>query len=243
MPVNPRQNEREEEFISRCIGEEVSAGYETEQAAAICYSYWRKDKMNKASGIEKIQEKLKFNRDFRGINLFADEGLEGACWEGYVAIGMKDLDGRMVPNCVPEGENMEQVQPTIDSTYPGELIDDKKKEKMAITPPNVNVFGFHTRYFHMCKMAEELFNHLITMPVDEETVGMIRSAAQIADNVFRKEEEVVKAGVASQHDYEEVVLLVEDFKDLMEEIDEELGMPHDTSFMDGHIQVVKDLLV
>ena len=120
MPVNPRQNENEQEFISRCIGEEISSGYETEQAAAICYSYWRKDKMNKASGIEKIQEKLKFNRDFRGINLFADEGLEGSCWEGYVAIGMKDLDGRMVPNCVPEGENMESVQPTISSTYPGE---------------------------------------------------------------------------------------------------------------------------
>jgi hypothetical protein len=30
-----------------------------------------------------------------------DEGLEGACWEGYEPIGMKELDGRMVPNCVP----------------------------------------------------------------------------------------------------------------------------------------------
>jgi hypothetical protein len=120
MPVNPRQNENEQEFISRCIGEEISSGYEQEQAAAICYSYWRKDKMNKASGIEKIQEKLKFNRDFRGINLFAN-GLEDACWAGYVAIGTKMLDGREVPNCVPEGENME-TQPTIDSSYAGEPI-------------------------------------------------------------------------------------------------------------------------
>lgn len=30
-----------------------------------------------------------------------DEGLEGACWEGYEPIGMKEKDGRMVPNCVP----------------------------------------------------------------------------------------------------------------------------------------------
>jgi hypothetical protein len=29
------------------------------------------------------------------------EGLEGACWEGYEPIGMKELDGKMVPNCVP----------------------------------------------------------------------------------------------------------------------------------------------
>ena len=27
---------------------------------------------------------------------------QGPCQEGYVQIGMKDKDGRMVPNCVPE---------------------------------------------------------------------------------------------------------------------------------------------
>ena len=31
-------------------------------------------------------------------------GLEDACYPGYVAIGTKDLDGREVPNCVPENE-------------------------------------------------------------------------------------------------------------------------------------------
>lgn len=132
-----------------------------------------------------------------------------------------------------------EVQPSVTSTYPGEVAK-KKKQKMAIEKPNVNVFGYHTRYFEMCPTASELFEHLITMKVDEETIGMIRSAAQIADNVFRKEKEVITAGVASQHDYEEVVLLVEDFKDLMGEIDEEVGMNHDVSFMDNHIMKVKE---
>jgi hypothetical protein len=27
---------------------------------------------------------------------------QGPCYEGYVQIGMKDKDGRMVPNCVPD---------------------------------------------------------------------------------------------------------------------------------------------
>lgn len=37
-----------------------------------------------------------------GPNLFAEtDGLEGACWEGYEAIGTKILDGKEVPNCVP----------------------------------------------------------------------------------------------------------------------------------------------
>lgn len=29
------------------------------------------------------------------------DDLEGACWEGYEPIGLKEKDGRMVPNCVP----------------------------------------------------------------------------------------------------------------------------------------------
>lgn len=34
------------------------------------------------------------------------EGLEGSCWEGYIAIGTKVTeDGRTVPNCVPEQMN------------------------------------------------------------------------------------------------------------------------------------------
>lgn len=105
MPVNPEKGEREEDFISRCIAEEVSAGYENTQAAAICYSYWRKDKMSKITDTtEKVMAKVAYDTDFKGINLLA-EGLEDACWEGYVAIGTKMLDGREVPNCVPETED------------------------------------------------------------------------------------------------------------------------------------------
>jgi len=29
------------------------------------------------------------------------DSLEDACWPGYEAIGLKDVGGRMVPNCVP----------------------------------------------------------------------------------------------------------------------------------------------
>jgi hypothetical protein len=34
-----------------------------------------------------------------------DENLEKACWDGYEAIGMKEKNGKMVPNCVPINEN------------------------------------------------------------------------------------------------------------------------------------------
>jgi hypothetical protein len=47
--------------------------------------------------------KVAYDTKFRGINLtaLAEDGLEGACWAGYEAIGTKILDGREVPNCVP----------------------------------------------------------------------------------------------------------------------------------------------
>ena len=33
------------------------------------------------------------------------EQMTEACWEGYKQVGMKDKDGKMVPNCVPLEEN------------------------------------------------------------------------------------------------------------------------------------------
>ena len=104
MPVKPTPKETENEFISRCIGEEIGAGYEQSQAAAICYSYWDKENMSKIKDTtSKVMAKIAYDTKFRGINL-AEDGLENACWEGYIAIGTKDMDGREVPNCVPEKE-------------------------------------------------------------------------------------------------------------------------------------------
>jgi len=43
MPIKPRDNESESEFVSRCIQQEMDEGTtdDPKQAAAICYSYWR----------------------------------------------------------------------------------------------------------------------------------------------------------------------------------------------------------
>ena len=71
--VEPNSGESEDEFISRCIPVVKGEGYEDDQAAAICYSYWEG----------------------------AEFDLDDACWPGYEAIGMKPKGGKMVPNCVP----------------------------------------------------------------------------------------------------------------------------------------------
>jgi len=121
MPINPQSGEREDDFISRCIGIEISSGIPQDQAVAICYSKWRQDKMSKLSGAEKIQEKLKYARDFKGISLGENSD---ACWPGYIQVGTKTLDGREVPDC--RGPVDMETQPTISSTYPGESSGSKE---------------------------------------------------------------------------------------------------------------------
>jgi hypothetical protein len=46
MPISKQAGEKKEDFISRCIGEEVSAGKDQDQAVAICYSYAEKEYMS-----------------------------------------------------------------------------------------------------------------------------------------------------------------------------------------------------
>ena len=106
----------------------------------------------------------------------------------------------------------------------------------------VDVFGFKTRYFHMCPGATKLFEHLVSMPVDDDTKGMIRSAAQVADNVFRLEEEVINSNMATPDQLEQATIMVDDFKDIIGEVDKITGMKHDVSFMDGHIEKIKEYL-
>lgn len=116
------------------------------------------------------------------------------------------------------------------------------KQEFGIQDFSMDIFGYETKHFDMCPAAVQLFQHLQEMTVDEETIGMIRSAAQIADNVFEIEKNVVN-GVDTDDDLlGQAQILVNDFKDLMHEIDEEVGMIHDVSFMDGHIAVIADYL-
>jgi len=121
----------------------------------------------------------------------------------------------------------------------GELI---RKPVLAATEGNINVFGYNTKYFQICPVAVQLFEHIKTMPMEEDTIGMVRSAAQIADNIFRIEDKAIKNDSTTMEEMIEATILVDDFKDLIGEIDEETGMTHDTSFMDGHLEKISSYL-
>ena len=130
------------------------------------------------------------------------------------------------------------LQPYVDQV----TTEVEKEPVLAAQEGNINVLGYLTRFFHLCPGALELFQHLMSMPLDEETQGMVRSAAQVADNVFRIEDEVINRGSATLDELIQAQILVDDFKDIIHEVDEEVGMVHSTTFMDGHIMKIGELV-
>jgi hypothetical protein len=100
MPVDkPKAGETKEQYLEYCIPAEIKAGYEVEQAAAICISTYDRDKMSKIKDTtSKVMARVAYDTKFEGINL-KEEG--DPCWEGYEQYGTKILDGREVPNCIP----------------------------------------------------------------------------------------------------------------------------------------------
>ena len=104
MPIKPGSSENEQEFISRCMSEETK-DYPQDQAYAICKSKWDRRELSKqkfSDPQKRVQSKLNFEKKYEGINLAPlEKGPNDPCWEGYVQIGTKDMDGREVPNCVP----------------------------------------------------------------------------------------------------------------------------------------------
>jgi len=74
MPIQPGQTESKDEFISRCIGEEIKNGHEQTQAAAICYSKWETQSLTTMSSFSRNAiefERAIIERDIKesGVNL------------------------------------------------------------------------------------------------------------------------------------------------------------------------------
>lgn len=118
----------------------------------------------------------------------------------------------------------------------------RQRGQMAEEDLNINVFGYPTRFFYMCPGAIGTFQHLMTMDLDEDTIGMIRSAATTADRVFEIEKTVIDENMATLADLAEATILVDDFKDVMHEIDKATGMVHNVDYMDGHIEKIKSYI-
>ena len=137
----------------------------------------------------------------------------------------------------------ENEEPTIDSTYPGEVSGSYTSPEL-LQESEMDVFGYETTHFHICPGAIGTFKHLTEeMDIqDDDLKDMIRASAVIADTVFMIEDRVVTEGSADERDLRRAQILVDMFKDVFETVDERTGMKHDISYMDGHIEVIKSYL-
>jgi hypothetical protein len=135
---------------------------------------------------------------------------------------------------------------SVGSSYAGQFGPGKKYKapaQLSAQEAEIDIFGYKTKQFYICPGALGTFEDLKSATnLDEDTIGMIRSAAQIADNVFKIEKDAIENGSTTQRELDEATVLVNDFKDLMSEIDEIVGTKHDISYMDGHIVTIKSYL-
>jgi hypothetical protein len=206
--------------------------------------------VDKSTEGNKIWDEIKSGKSLSGFSieglfshhLIAAAKIEEQIWSKDVR-ELTDEEASVVLSKIAEALE----QPSIPaSTYPGEAAGTKKKQKYVspalLAEPEIDIFGYGTKQFYICPGAIGTFEELKTLAKNEDTIGMIRSAAQIADNVFKIEKDAIENKTTTQREVDEATVLVADFKDLIKEIEEEVGKVFDVSYMDGHIVTIKSFL-
>jgi hypothetical protein len=121
--------------------------------------------------------------------------------------------------------------------YVDEITEDKE-----LAVEELDVLGYQTEYFYMCPGAIQTFYNLMEEPLDEEYAGMIRAAAVIADKVFEMEAKVIETETVTPDQVRQAVLLVEDFKDIIDEVNEVSQVIHKVDYMDNHVEKIYSYL-
>lgn len=116
-----------------------------------------------------------------GAGIF--EGLEDACWEGYIAIGTKILNGREVPNCVPkdsvEGMTSEEFAP-----YPWQECINDQLERGYSEESAAKICGY-------IKAINNSAQEFGVEDYSEEEVELVKALKFLAETDHQKFESVI----------------------------------------------------
>lgn len=254
MPIpKPKPEETEQEYISRCARAIADEFPDNAQRVAVCYSQLRekmfKDEMfvlqprkneNRGTYLTRCSKNGKMRTQFPNmkermgycLNSFNSYYKYWAKLEEFGDVPKDSALGMCIAKKKAQGVEYKQAYRECASkvVVPSGPI---------VLAEDLNIFGYKPKYFDMCPMATELFKHFVEMGLEEDTIGMVRSAALVADRVFEIEKQVIDEETVTPDMLMEAVTFVQDFKDIIHEIDEETGMVHDVSFMDGHIEKIK----
>jgi hypothetical protein len=108
MPISKKKGEKKNDFINRCIGVEVSSGMKTNQAVAVCNSYWTElslkelKKKRKESKMEETFMLETFSKgigeDYTKLGLTFEDLLNPKNQAGLVSDDELFLDFSRIPN-------------------------------------------------------------------------------------------------------------------------------------------------
>ena len=108
---------------------------------------------------------------------------------------------------------------------------------------NIDIFGYKTQHFDICRSAVLLFEKLASAK-DRETQDLIREAAKPLDEMFAIEKKVVEAGQASADDVSEAADLINVFSMNMGAISERMNQDYEreTGFVKIHLEEIVNRL-
>ena len=268
----PESGELEQDYIGRCMSKLKDEYPDQSQRYAICISqYQMKEEMSKKEKIFVLQPRKSENRGMYLSRCSNNSKMKsqfplmkermGFClnsfneyykyWNkmDFAEVPEDSALGLCIAKMKSKGFDYKESyarcatkigSPALGAGQSINLSDDLLVEPVEFA--EMNILGYPTKHFDICPGAQATFKHLLEMVQDEETAGMIRSAAQVADNIFKLESDVIEKEKATQEDVQLAQILVNDFYDIIEEIDEETDMIHDVSYMDGHIEKIKQYL-
>lgn len=107
---------------------------------------------------------------------------------------------------------------------------------------STDVFGYQLKYPYLSPQGLIVFKYLKSLDLSIDDQGMVRSSALQLDAILALENKAKIQNSISNEEFEEAVLLVDDFKDLMNEISRSIGIGLDASFIDNHLEIIKSFL-
>lgn len=135
------------------------------------------------------------------------------------------------------------------SALVGEFPDEKQRYAVcnsdweSFSEMELDIYGLPTENFYICPGAKATFMEIMSIDNDEDTIGMIRSAALIADKIFEIEKDVIEDNRATQKDLALAKVLVDDYKDLISEIAKIQDKTYNVDYMDGHLDTISKFVV
>ena len=105
---------------------------------------------------------------------------------------------------------------------------------------NIDILGFKTEHFDICRSAVILYNKLMEKDLDESAKELVKSSAKDLDHIFEMEKQVVKGEEVDHDPVEHAVELTNIISFKLGRVAEMIGddFERDTNFIKLHVMEI-----